>query len=174
MALRLDEIGRHLDMSESNASTVSRMLRIDRETATLDDVRVAYIRDLREKAAGRGGDGQAELVAARIRESKAKAIGFEVQNLERMGALIPVDELEPALEQWATVARAEVANALSKIIADIQGNYGIDIEQSIVDTHIRNAYSIIGRYPGRDPLSDQSGADGVIDADWSEMDTAAE
>jgi hypothetical protein len=160
-------------MSEANASTMTRMLSIDRNLATLDDVRIAYVRDLREKAAGRGGDGQAELTMMRVRESRAKAISLETQNLERTGQLVPVDEIEPLLEQWVIVARAEVGNAVRKILADIQGQHDIDIEQSSVDSHLAAAYRLIGAYPGRNTLSDESDADGDAAASRAEMDTAA-
>jgi RecB family endonuclease NucS len=51
-------VARHLDMSERNLRDVLRGLGIDWPVDSIDSVRVAYIRDLREKAAGRGGDGK--------------------------------------------------------------------------------------------------------------------
>lgn len=160
-------------MSEANASTMTRALKIDRDVATLDDVRIAYVRDLREKAAGRGGDDQAALTRARTREAVAGAQIKETQFLESCGALVPVEQLEPLLEQWVIVARAEVRNAVDKIIADIQGRYDIEIDQSIIDGHIGAAYRLIGAYPGRDSGASQQDANSDAAAGCAEMGTAA-
>ncbi|SDR38632.1 hypothetical protein SAMN04490186_5887 [Pseudomonas grimontii] len=49
------EIAEHLDMSERAARDVLKRLNLDWQAVSLADIRTAYIRDLREKAAGRGG-----------------------------------------------------------------------------------------------------------------------
>lgn len=142
-------VARHLDMSDRNLRDVLRGLGME-WPSDIDDIRVAYIRDLREKAAGRGGDDMAELTRMRIRESKAKAISGEIDNYEKLGLLVSVEEIEPALEQWSVVARSEVGNALNKIIGDIEGQYKIEVDRELlVDGHINAAYRIIGNHPGR-------------------------
>lgn len=143
------EIAKHLDMSESNASSMCRGLGIVWKSSTLADIRTAYIRDLREKAAGRGGDDQAELTRARTRDAVASAKLREVQYYESIGKLVSVDDIEPRLESWATVARAEVHNALNKIIADIEGENEVTINREMIDGYMLSAFAAIGDHPRR-------------------------
>lgn len=48
------EVADHLDMSERNARDVLKALDLDWQTASLDEIRTAYIRDLRGKPLGAG------------------------------------------------------------------------------------------------------------------------
>nr|VFK48101.1 MAG: hypothetical protein BECKTC1821E_GA0114239_11028 [Candidatus Kentron sp. TC] len=46
---------------------------IDYRESNLSTIRIAYIRDLRETAAGRGGEEQAKLTLQRTRQAEADA-----------------------------------------------------------------------------------------------------
>ena len=122
-------VARHLDMSERNLRDVLRGLGIDWPVDSIDSVRVAYIRDLREKAAGRGGDDQGELTRARTRDALASAKIREIQFFESTGQLVSVEELEPLLESWATMARSEFINGMNKVVADIEGANDVVVEE---------------------------------------------
>lgn len=171
----LDQAGvaRHLDMSERNLRDVMRRLDID-WPVEVDEIRIRYIRDLREKAAGRGGDDQQELTRSRVRESQAKARNLELQNYERVGQLVAVEELEPLLDQWVIMSRTEVSNAVNKIVADIQGQFDIEIDSGLIDEHMSAAYRIIGTYPGRRSGDGQDYAGSDDNAGGRKMDTAGE
>ena len=129
----LIEIASHLDMSEGNASSVCRSLGIDRKKLSLEQIRVAYIQDLREKAAGRGGDDNKELTRARIRDTNASADLREIQFYENAGRLVSIDDMEPLLDAWAVQARGEVVNAVNKIVADIEGQHSVEVDACMVD-----------------------------------------
>ncbi len=141
------EIAEHLDMSERNARTVLNVLQIDWRETTLEKIRISYIRDLREKAAGRGGDNQESLTCARIRESQANAQIKELQYHEAVGDLIPAVEIEPLLDSWAVTARSETTHAMEKIIASIQSKYDIEVDQDLIDEQLGGAYKAIADYP---------------------------
>lgn len=145
--LKLREIAQHLDMSESNASSTMRDLGIDRATADLTACRVAYIRDLREKAAGRGGDDQYNLTQQRARQASADAALKELDYLERTGELVAVKELEPRLASWAVAIRAEVENAVARIVAHIESKHGIEIDQAAVDAIVCAALDAAAAHP---------------------------
>ena len=142
-------VARHLDMSERNLRDVLRGLGIDWPVDSIDSVRVAYIRDLREKAAGRGGDDQGELTRARTRDALASAKIREIQFFESTGQLVSVEELEPLLEAWATMARSEFINGMNKVIADIEGANDVVVDRVMVDGYARAALDAVGEYPGR-------------------------
>jgi len=67
--------------------------------STLDEVRIAYVRRLREQAAGRSSaDGDLDLVAERARHAKAQADKIELELAETRGELVRV---ESVLTTWA-------------------------------------------------------------------------
>ena len=115
----------------------------------LSDWLLDYCENLRGQAAGRSGDAQAKLTEARTRDAIASAKIKEAQFLETCGALVAVADIQPLLENWATVSRSEVANALNKIIGDIQGQHDITINPDIASNHMNAAYEIIGNWPSK-------------------------
>lgn len=83
------EIAEHLDMSERNARDVLKGLTLDWQTASMDEIRTAYIRDLRAKAAGRGGSQLEELNRARIDDLQQKSANGRLVYYEKLRSLIP-------------------------------------------------------------------------------------
>lgn len=143
----LREIAAHLDMSEANASTQMRALGVDWKETTLDECRIRYIRDIREKAAGRGGDEQFSLTQARARQAIADATLKELDYFERIGELVAVQDLEPRLAAWAVAIRAEVENAVARIIAHIESKHGIEIDQAAIDGFVCAALDAAAAHP---------------------------
>lgn len=159
------EIGQHLDMSERAVRDMLNQLEIDHRQASLDDIRVAYIRDMRAKAAGRGGDEQASLTAARTRQATADAQQKELQYYRELQHLVPVEELEPIIANWAATARSEVTFAVEKIVASIESQHGIEVDKQSIDDSLQPALRTIGSYPaGHGPDAEQGGG-GVGAAD---------
>jgi len=145
----LVDVSNHLSMTEKTASTMCRTLGIDWKNKTLDEIREVYILDLREKAAGRGGDDQGELTRARIRDTNASANLREIQYFESTGQLAAVEDLEPLLEAWATMGRSEFLNGINKIVADIEGAHGVVVDRVMVDGYAKAALDAVGDYPAR-------------------------
>lgn len=155
------EIAEHLDLSERKVRDVLQALEIDHREASIDHVRLAYIRDLREKAAGRGGDEHAALTKARTEQALADARMKQLTYHRELGQLVPVSELEPVLAGWAATARSEVQFAVEKLIAAIQSQHGIEIEQQHVDDTIQPALRAIGSYPASVAPDADEGGGGV-------------
>lgn len=130
------EIAEHLDMSERNARSVLQSLGIDWTTATMDGIRVAYIRDMREKAAGRGGEEHASLTKARTREAMASAELKELQIMEKAGKLVPLDEIEPRLLAMVTAVRQELLALPQKLAEDLRALHGLDVDCAMIEQHI--------------------------------------
>ena len=135
----LKVIGNHLDMSERNAGTICQNLGLNRETSSLDEIRTTYIRDLREKAAGRGGDAQGELVLARIRETNTNADLKELMVKEKAGQLVNVDEIEPQLVAMVTAAKQELLSLPEKVASDVKAIHGIEIDVSLIQERINDS-----------------------------------
>lgn len=126
------EIAEHLDMSERNARDVLSILKIDWRSSSKTFIRVAYIRHLREQAAGRGGDDQGKLTTARTREAEASAQLKELQIMEKAGMLIPANMVKPGIEAMITAARTELLTLPDKVAAAIKALDGHDIDPSVI------------------------------------------
>lgn len=91
------EIAAHLDMSERNLRDVLEQLGANHKQTSLAEIRVGYIRRLREQAAGRLGDGDMDLVQERAALAKAQRIGQEIKNAVAQAEYAPVGLLADVL-----------------------------------------------------------------------------
>ena len=105
------DIAEHLDMSQQAVSQWLARLAIDLADSTLDDIRVAYIRSLREQAAGRAASGDLDLAAERAGLAKAQRERIEMQNAVTRRELAPVVLIEEVLAK----AGSRVAGILDAI-----------------------------------------------------------
>lgn len=133
------EVARHLDMSERNARDVLHALNIDWRNTPLDDIRTAYIRDLREKAAGRGGDDQTALTRARVRDHTASAELKELQIMERAGELTEINDTEQKTLAMITAARTELLALPDELAQELRALYGVDVDAGLIEDRIHDA-----------------------------------
>lgn len=96
------KISEHLDLSQQAVSELMAGLGIDSKTASLDEIRVAYIRRLREQAAGRAAAGDLDLAGERAALAKAQRERIEMQNAVTRGELAPVVLIEEVLTKAAS------------------------------------------------------------------------
>ena len=107
-----NEVGAHLDLSDRSVREWEAKLTLPADY-TMADIRVAYIRRLREEAAGRATDGDLDLATERARLAKEQADKISMQNAERRGELAPVAAMEMVL--------ASVGAKVGKILDTIPG-----------------------------------------------------
>lgn len=98
------EAGEHLDLSDRSIRELEVEFGLKGVDYTLDTLRIRYIRDLREKAAGRAAAGDLDLATERARLASEQADKVAMQNAERRGELAPVVMMEQALAGAATRA----------------------------------------------------------------------
>nr|WP_288358267.1 hypothetical protein [uncultured Pseudomonas sp.] len=140
------EIAEHLDMSERNCRDVLKALDIDWNVSSLDQIRTAYIRDLREKAAGRGGSQVEALNSARIEESTVKAANGRLTYHEKLGTLVPAADAASALRDWAGFANREYQSGVEKIVQQLEAEHQISIDRDGVSRIAGSTVSRIGGY----------------------------
>lgn len=104
-------IAEHLDLSQQDVSNWMDRLHIDWRTVSLDEIRVAYIRSLRETAAGRISNGEIGLATERARLAREQADRVAMQNAVTRRELAPVHMIEQVL----TKAGVRVAMILDAI-----------------------------------------------------------
>ncbi|PPC77927.1 hypothetical protein C4K68_07730 [Pokkaliibacter plantistimulans] len=155
------EIAAHLDMSERNVRDVLNRLHIDWNQATLEDIRIAYIRDLRDKAAGRGAGNSVELTRAKTEEALVKAANGRLDYMAKIGKLVPADVAGKALNEWAVFANREFQMAVDRIIGDMESHSEQSVDQEKVTGIVRATAERVAGYAqklgsdfeaGRNPL----------------------
>lgn len=143
------EIAQHLDMSERNCRDVLKMLDLDWTVATMDEIRTAYIRDLREKAAGRGGSQAEQLATARINESTVKAANGRLAYHEKLGTLVPTADATFALNDWAGFANREYLAGFEKLAQELETTLKVSIDRDMVTSIAGTTVSRIGGYAAK-------------------------
>ncbi len=141
-------VAEHLDLSRQQVSQLLGRLGVDLATASLDRIRIAYVRHLRAMAAGHGGD---ELLAERLRLTAARRGKAELELRERTGELVEAagvrrgivtasammraalerigDRLGPALaetrdhEACTNLVAAEIDEALRQLVDDLRERF---------------------------------------------------
>ncbi|AVO51224.1 hypothetical protein [Ectopseudomonas mendocina] len=140
------EIAQHLDMSERNCRDVLKALGINWAEWDLDEIRIAYIRDLREKAAGRGGSQFELLNNARIEESTVKAANGRLTYHEKLGTLVPAADAALALKDWAGFANREYQSGVEKLVQQIEAEHQVTVDRDGVNRIAGSTVSRIGGY----------------------------
>src|SRR3990167_3462200 len=105
------EIAEHVDLSDRSVREFLSDAGMDHKQWTLDGFRIAYIRHLREMAAGRAAAGDLDLATERAMLARVQRNKIEMQNAVTRGELAPVALLEEVL----TAAASKVAGALDAI-----------------------------------------------------------
>ncbi|MEJ1470946.1 MAG: hypothetical protein RPU59_07765 [Candidatus Sedimenticola sp. (ex Thyasira tokunagai)] len=131
------DVAKHLDMSERNLRDVLRVLGIDWDNCTMDQVRVCYIRNLREKAAGRDTDGN--LSAARAREANLKADMLEIQLAEKAGEVVLAEEIERAWLSMVMAAKTELLTLPDKLVTQIKTLHSVDVDPGLIEASIHDS-----------------------------------
>lgn len=104
-------IADHLDLSQGAVSQWLARLGVDWRESSLDDIRVIYIRALREQAAGRAAAGDLDLATERAGLAKAQRERIEMQNAVTRRELAPMVLMEEVLAK----AGSKVAGVLDAI-----------------------------------------------------------
>lgn len=102
------QIAEHLDLDQSAVSRFVDKARLDYKTASMDEIRVAYIRHLREVAAGRASETGIDLVAER---AMTERVDREIKLLtlaEKKGQLVNAAQLEQAYGLMVGAFQTEV------------------------------------------------------------------
>lgn len=127
------EIADHLDISERRVRDVLKALALDWTVLTMDDIRLAYIRDLREKSAGRGGNDQVNLTRARADQAVVDTALKSLQYNREIGSVIDASDAEDVLGRWSGYANREYISGLSRLISEIESRYKISVDNKLVE-----------------------------------------
>lgn len=116
------EVAEHLDLTDRTVRDLKArgVFNADaRSQMDIDACRVAYIRHLRERAAGRTSDeAEAEgldLVAEKARLAKEQADHYAMRNAEKRGELVPVADYTAAVLSVIEMVKAKLLRIPAKV-----------------------------------------------------------
>jgi hypothetical protein len=161
MRLTQQQIAEHLDLTQKSVSEMLKKLDIDWTTSTLDDVRIAYLRQLRAQAAGHRTDDGLDLVRERVLTERVDRELKQYTLAEKKGQLINVAQLEPELQQMFGAFRTELLARDDKLKADLDQLHGIDVDIQVLNAYTNDALRHLARYDAGRPGA--AGATGGVD-----------
>jgi len=140
------DIAQHLDLSQPRVHQLMRSLGLeDYADRPLEQIRVAYIRNLRAQAAGhRSADGT-DLTYERVLSERQQREINAVKLAQMTGALVPRNEVGPTWDSLVVAARTELLSLKDRVVAEIRTAHGIDIDPELVDCHVRRALERLAR-----------------------------
>lgn len=110
------EIAAHLDISDRRLRELLTEFSLDHKRAPMADIRIRYIRKLREEAAGRAAGGDLDLAGERALLARAQREGQEIKNHTARGTYAPIELLSDVLAN----ASQAVVDRLDQIPADLR------------------------------------------------------
>lgn len=117
-----DEVGEHLDLSSRSVRDLRRrgvFHAAGRGGYDLDECRIAYVRYLRERAAGRASDEADEagfdLQLERARLAREQADNVSMKNAQLRGDLVAAADVTAAVVSVITLAKAKLARIPVKL-----------------------------------------------------------
>ena len=164
------EIADHLGMNQSEVSRHMAKLDLDWKAASLGEIRVTYIRQLRAQAAGHRSDDGMDLVRERVLTERVDRELKMLQVAEKKGALVNVAQLEPELVTMVMAFRTELLSRDDKLAAELSALYGVTVDAALLNEHTYAALSQLARYDiggkgGGASFGGDAGASGADDDD---------
>lgn len=142
-ALTQKDIASYLDISERRLRDLLSELHLDHRTDSVDDIRVAYIRKLRDEAAGRGDKG---LAAIRERKERAQAMREEFELSKDYKLIVPTEFVGPDLISLIKEIQTQVMEAGNITLQSIESEHSVQINDDLVFEPLRTA---LGNIAGR-------------------------
>ena len=148
---KLTEVAEHLDLSTTRIHQLVKagiLPKSGRAAYDLTDCRIAYIRYIREIAAGRGSkDGAVDLVAERARLTRAQAEMTERKNAIAEGEFLPRGEVHIAVTGSFARVRSRLLAIPSKLAPYLAPAMRPAEAQAILKTEIYDALNQLATPP---------------------------
>jgi hypothetical protein len=145
------QIADHLFMAQPTVHKHLARLAIDWTTASLDEIRVAYIEHLRSLTqTGRSSDGP-ELTRERALTEQVDRQLKEHQLSDRRSQLVNAAQLAPALARMVAAWRTSLLASDELLKAELDAFYGIDLDVEFLNERTRNALRHLSPKPEPTP-----------------------
>lgn len=141
------EIAEHLGITQQAVSKTLSKMGIDWHGKSLDEIRLAYIKRLRDVASGHASiDGSYDLNKERVLTEQVDRELKLYQLAEKKGVLVNVDSLMSELETVFQAMRQEMLSRDDKLKTELDTLYGVDVDVAILNEHTNNSLNHLSRY----------------------------
>lgn len=124
------EIAAHLDISDRRLRELLTEFDLDHKQVPMAEIRVRYLRKLREEAAGRAAGGDLDLAGERALLAKEQRIRIEMQNAVTRKELAPVFLIEEVLAKAGSRA-ARILDTIPGLIRRRAPELNADILEAV-------------------------------------------
>ena len=152
------QIADHLDLNQSNVSRMLDELGIDWHQVSMDEIRVAYIRQLRGIASGHKSHDGLDLTRERVLTERVDRELKTLTVAEKKGTLVNVAQLEAELMQMVGAFRSELLSRDDKLKSELDALYGIDLDLNLLNEHTLSTMAQLARYDSSECIPDASRA----------------
>ena len=164
------QIADHLDLDQSAVSRFVDKVRLDYRAVSIDEIRVAYIRHLREVAAGRSSETGIDLVAER---AMTERVDREIKLLtlaEKKGQLVNAAQLEQSYGLMVGAFQTELLSLSDKLVQELHTLYGVVVDVEWLNEHIYGCLEQLSEYDPDSPRGDSPDCEDAASAgaDWDD------
>ena len=134
-----NEIALHLGISQQAVSKTMQKMGIDWQQLSLDEIRLAYLKRLRDAAAGHADmEGKFNIHKARVRTELLESELLLLKLQKEKERLIDVDQLMPELRAVFGGMKNELLTASAKLKTEIDLLYGINVDIEVLEDYVAN------------------------------------
>ncbi|WP_257827329.1 MarR family transcriptional regulator [Burkholderia glumae] len=164
------QIADHLDLDQSAVSRFVDKVRLDYRAVSIDEIRIAYIRHLREVAAGRSSETGIDLVAER---AMTERVDREIKLLtlaEKKGQLVNATQLEQAYGLMVGAFQTELLSLSDKLVQELHTLYGVEVDVEWLNEHIYGCLEQLSEYDSDRQRGDSPAREDAAPAgeDWDD------
>lgn len=140
------QIADHLGMDQAAVSRHLGALSLDWKTASMDEIRVAYIKHLRAVASGHMSSDGVDLTLERALTERVDRELKLLTLAEKRGQVVNLEQLEPELSRMIGAFRTSLLSRDDKLKQELDALYGVDVDLSILNDYTRSALRQLARY----------------------------
>lgn len=165
-----EEIAKHLGISQPAVVGAMKKLEIDWRQVSLDDIRLAYIKRLRETAAGHVSAGGLDLVAEKAQTERVVRELKLLELQEKQGELINVEELKEDMTLTVLNFKNLLMARDERLKMTLDSIYGIDVDIGLLNDETYTALGALADLLDGDAKAEILARDGAAPGAEAEHD----
>ncbi len=105
-----------------------------------------YCDQLRQQAAGRGGEDQVDVARATFEEKTVKTAIMRLEYHEKISTTVHEDEAHKFLADWAMFSAAQFRRAFERLREDLKSQFEVDLPTELIEKHAGSAIERVRGY----------------------------
>lgn len=164
------EIAAHLGITQKSVSVAMTKLSLDWRTATMDEIRLEYLKRLREAAAGHVSAGGLDLVAEKAQTERVVRELKLLELQEKQGELINVEELKEDMTLTVLNFKNLLMARDERLKMTLDSIYGIDVDIGLLNDETYTALGALADLLDGDAKAEILARDGAAPGAEAEHD----